>query len=188
MKRRRWFLLGAAFILGVGISRLSGGDGTWKSLTMGRWVHEKESEKWKVISGQSVVHGPGIIVVVNDAEAWKGGEVDTNRLVVHEVHLLRLVNELFAAGAEAVSINGERVTGVTAIRCVGPAIRINDTNTVPPYEVKAIGDPTVLKSSIMMMGGVVDALSLLGMKVDVKTVKGLRIEPYKGKFSVHYSR
>ncbi|MEW6200429.1 MAG: DUF881 domain-containing protein [bacterium] len=187
MRGRRWFLLGMAFVLGVCVSMWFYVDIDWSSFMATRWVKKEESRRWDVIAGRGLVYGSGIMVVIDDARVRGGGEDATARLVVHEGHLLRLVNELFAAGAEAVSVNGERITAVTAMRCVGPAIRINDTNTVPPYEVKAIGNAMVLKSSIMMMGGVVDAMSIKGMKVDVKEMKQLVIEPYRGEFSLRYT-
>jgi uncharacterized protein YlxW (UPF0749 family) len=123
--------------------------------------------------GHSSVSGPGIRVTVEDGMA--AGAAPMDRLIVHERDLLLLRNELFAAGAKAVAINGHRMVANSVIRCVGPTIRINDAHTAPPYVVEAAGDPNVLKPAITMMGGVVDLMSSEKLKVDVETVGQLTI-------------
>lgn len=94
--------------------------------------------------GAGPVVGPGITVTVDDAPA--GGE----RVI--DVDLQILVNGLWAAGAEAIQINGHRVTTLTSIRHAGEAITVNYRSLNPPYRVDAIGDqrrlqPRLLESS-----------------------------------------
>lgn len=102
-----------------------------------------------VLSGASAVHGPGVRLVVNDAkEATSGGDgsnpretsgfSDTGRL--RDRDMQRVVNGLWASGAEAVSINGQRLTALSAIRAAGDAILVDNRPLVPPYTVLAVGD------------------------------------------------
>lgn len=101
-----------------------------------------------VLSGATAVHGPGVKLVVNDAkEATTGGNgnpretadfSDTGR--VRDRDLQRVVNGLWAAGAEAVSVNGQRLTALSAIRAAGEAILVDNKPLVPPYTVLAVGD------------------------------------------------
>ncbi len=101
-----------------------------------------------VLSGAVEVHGPGIKLVVNDAkEATTGGDgdpretsgfSDTGR--VRDRDMQKVVNGLWASGAEAVSINGQRLTALSAIRAAGDAILVDNKPLVPPYTVLAVGD------------------------------------------------
>ncbi|MEU6512245.1 DUF881 domain-containing protein [Streptomyces sp. NPDC046942] len=102
-----------------------------------------------VLSGATDVHGPGVKLVVNDAkEASTGGDAtspretsgfsDTGR--VRDRDMQRVVNGLWASGAEAVSINGQRLTALSAIRAAGDAILVDNRPLVPPYTVLAVGD------------------------------------------------
>lgn len=102
-----------------------------------------------ILSGATGVHGPGVKLVVNDAkEASTGGDgtnpretsgfSDTGRL--RDRDMQRVVNGLWASGAEAVSINGQRLTALSAIRAAGDAILVDNRPLVPPYTVLAVGD------------------------------------------------
>ncbi len=92
-------------------------------------------------SGTSPVHGPGVSVVVDDAV---DAQSDRNRVL--DSDLQRLVNGLWRAGAEAISINGERLTALSAIRHAGTAITVNFTSLDRPYRVLVIGNKETLPS------------------------------------------
>ncbi|MFD5075369.1 DUF881 domain-containing protein [Streptomyces sp. NPDC058371] len=102
-----------------------------------------------ILSGATAVHGPGVKLVVNDAkEASSGGGngdpretsdfSDTGR--VRDRDMQRVVNGLWQSGAEAISINGQRLTALSAIRAAGDAILVDNKPLVPPYTVLAVGD------------------------------------------------
>lgn len=131
------------------------------------------------MAGVTQETGRGIKITLEDGTVRKGRNVPISRLIIHERDLLLMTNELFAAGAEAVSINGQRLVATSEIRCVGPAIRINGVNTVPPYIINAVGDPEVLKQTILMMGGVADYLSHENLRVDVETVEKLEVPAFR---------
>ncbi|MDP9822951.1 DUF881 domain-containing protein [Nocardioides massiliensis] len=90
-------------------------------------------------TGLVPVRGPGVKVVVDDAE---GAGSDLERVM--DVDLQKLANALWAAGAEAMAINGKRVTATTAIRQAGAAITVNYQAIRRPYVVEAIGDPDTI--------------------------------------------
>ncbi|GHF03012.1 membrane protein [Streptomyces griseoluteus] len=109
-----------------------------------------------LLSGATAVHGPGVKLVVNDAkEASSGGDgtnpresagfSDTGR--VRDRDMQRVVNGLWASGAEAVSINGQRLTALSAIRAAGDAILVDNRPLVPPYTVLAVGDGQKLSTA-----------------------------------------
>ena len=86
------------------------------------------------------LEGEGVIVHMDDsAKPVKAGE-NPNLYVIHDDDLLRVINELRAAGAEAISVNGQRLTGISEIRCAGPTLSVNNVRSSAPFEIRAIGD------------------------------------------------
>ncbi|MFG2196582.1 DUF881 domain-containing protein [Streptomyces sp. NPDC048639] len=107
----------------------------------------EKGETVALLAGATAVHGPGVKLVVNDArDAEQGGEgpregggfSDTGR--VRDRDMQRVVNGLWEAGAEAIAINGQRLTALSAIRAAGDAILVDNRPLVPPYTVLAVGD------------------------------------------------
>lgn len=107
-----------------------------------------QGELLALLSGATEVRGPGIKLTVDDAKGASTGNgngpresagfSDTGRL--RDRDMQRIVNGLWQAGAEAVSINGQRLTALSAIRAAGDAILVDNKPLVPPYEVLAVGD------------------------------------------------
>lgn len=107
-----------------------------------------QGELVSLLSGATEVRGPGIKLVVDDAKGSSTGEggkpressgfSDTGRL--RDRDMQKIVNGLWQAGAEAISINGQRLTELSAIRAAGDAILVDNRPLVPPYEVLAVGD------------------------------------------------
>ncbi|MEV1021808.1 DUF881 domain-containing protein [Streptomyces sp. NPDC050264] len=108
----------------------------------------EQGELMGVLSGAVPVHGPGVKLVVDDAKSAESGGgsgpresagfSDTGR--VRDRDMQRVVNGLWQSGAEAVSINGQRLTALSAIRAAGDAILVDNRPLVPPYTVLAVGD------------------------------------------------
>ena len=96
------------------------------------------------------------------------------------------VNELRAAGAEAISINGQRIVANTAIRCVGPVTLINTSKVSPPFIIAAIGSQSDL-SQVDMRGGMLDSLRAWGMKVEMATKEILELPPYTGSIGTTFA-
>lgn len=107
-----------------------------------------------LVTGAVSVTGPGIEVTVNDAAsvaaAGDGGNprgadtADDGRVLDQDLQVV--VNGLWAAGAEAVSINGQRLTALSAIRSAGQAVLVDYRPLAPPYRISAIGDPATLRA------------------------------------------
>jgi uncharacterized protein YlxW (UPF0749 family) len=113
-------------------------------------------DRLEVVTGAAPAQGPGIAITVDDAPGLDGpsgvnGAPRADQQVpddadgrVLDYDLQRLVNSLWAAGAEAIDINGRRLTSLTAIRAAGRAILVDYRPLSPPYVVRAIGDPDEL--------------------------------------------
>lgn len=130
----------------------------------------------QIALGLVEVKGPGIVMHLDDSElARKPGE-DKERFLVHDYDLWPVVNELRSADAEAISINGQRVVGTTAIRCVGLVLKINDAPVASPFVIKAIGDPAALSGALNAAGGVIEQFQAYKLQVKLETHKELVIE------------
>ena len=138
--------------------------------------------------GFTALAGPGVIVTLDDSKATSKAGENPNLYLIHDDDLLRVINELRAAGAEAVSINGQRLTGTSEIRCAGPTLSVNNVRSAPPYKIHAIGDPDSLEKSIKMRGGVEDTLKVWGIQIDVKKEERVEVPAYKGAASFKYAK
>lgn len=134
------------------------------------------------------VEGQGVIIKMDDStRAAKSGE-NPNVYLIHDDDVLRVINELRAAGAEAISINGQRLVATSEIRCAGPTLSVNNVRSAPPYEIRAIGEKKSLENSIKMRGGVAETLNVWGIRLEVSTADNVYIPPYKGTSKRAYSK
>lgn len=99
-------------------------------------------------AGLTAVTGPGVRIVLRDSTLRSSPSGDPNDLVIHEQDLQAVVNALWAAGAEAIAINGERITGTSAIRCVGNTLLLHGSVYSPPYRIAAVGNETALRKGL----------------------------------------
>lgn len=135
------------------------------------------------LSGLKDVKGEGIVVVVDDSDMAVSENISTESMLIHDTDLRAIVNELNAAGAEAISINGQRVLSNTAIRCVGPVIQVNGVKVAAPFSIKAIGNAKYLESALNIKGGIVDSFEVYGIKINITNEKSITISKYDGKLS-----
>lgn len=150
---------------------------------------EKQAiDELRLRAGQLPLTGPGVIVTIDDSKtASKAGD-NQNLYIIHDDDLLKVVNELRAAGAEALSINGQRLMATSEIRCAGPTLSVNNVRSAPPYEIRAIGNVETLEKALLMRGGVADTLQVWGIQIDIKTAEQVTVPAYKGMGPMQYAR
>jgi uncharacterized protein YlxW (UPF0749 family) len=139
----------------------------------------KAQQALKVRAGEVALEGPGVVVTLNDSKVQAKSGEDPNLYIIHDDDILRILNELRAAGAEALALNDERILDISEIRCAGPTVSINNTRFSPPYVISAIGDPKNLESALRLRGGVVETLKFWGISVEVEQKKKLLVPAYK---------
>lgn len=134
-----------------------------------------ELDKARILAGAPVA-GPGITVTVDDGKSGPFSPAGT-RAIVQEWDILRLVHELFASGAEAVAVNGQRWAVVSAPGKEAAAVHLR-----APYQIQAVGDPAVLMTALSMRGGVLDWLRQRGLTVSApKPSNSLHLAGYDGR-------
>lgn len=140
-------------------------------------------------AGLTELKGPGVLVTLNDSQAKVKPGDDPNFYVLHSEDVLRVLNELKAAGAEAISMDEHRVIMNTEVRCVGPTVLINKSVRLsPPFEIKAIGHADTLLNALRMKGGLVDSLKYWGIEVEVEKAAELVVPPYEGGLSFNFTQ
>jgi uncharacterized protein YlxW (UPF0749 family) len=160
---------------------------TMRQSTLGELAAELKLQK--MIAGMTPLKGPGIKVVLDDSQRNPAPGENPNLYIVHDYHLRDLVNLLWQAGAEAISINKERVVATTSIYSSGGTIMVNSTRLSPPFVVRAIGDPEALlrlisdPSTLRTLKAQVQAYALT---LTVEKSQELSLPPFLGGYPTRY--
>ena len=145
----------------------------------------EELEQVNKLLGKTDVEGTGIEIVLRP----------TNNLEISKINaddLLVIVNALKLAGAEAISINDERIINMSDIVNINTSnsynlfVKINGQRILEPYIIKAIGNQTYLESGLIGIGGYVDELKKIGHEVTIEKVNRLRINKYNDEIKTKY--
>ncbi len=143
---------------------------------------EEEVNQANMLLGKTDVTGEGIIITIENT----GGDSENEAMTVNTADLINLVNELRLAGAEAISINGERIVANSDIFDVGNFIYINGQRTTSPYEIKVIGDRKYLESALNIKGGYIDIYTLNGYNIKMESSENIVIGKYEGEMTLNY--
>ena len=152
---------------------------------------ENEIKNYNKVLGMSEVTGNGITITINDNQdiALSNWLADPNLLIVHDADLISVVNELKNAGAEAISINEQRLVTTSSIECDGNIIKVNGEKIGAPFTIKAI--PEVL-INVNRVGGYLDILKEdRYLKVTVEKMtdkKTITIPKYTGVMKFQYAQ
>lgn len=137
-----------------------------------------ELEQINLLLGKTDVEGQGIEITIKNNE-----EVDK----IQDRDLLLIVNSLKLSGAEAISINEERIINMSDIVDIGNNfIKINGQRILEPYVIRAIGDPAYLESGLIGNGGVVDTMRKIGQDVTINKQNKVKITKYNGEIKIKY--
>ncbi|MGM9561645.1 MAG: DUF881 domain-containing protein [Phascolarctobacterium sp.] len=144
-------------------------------------------ERLQLLAGTTDVEGAGIEIVLDDSNIPKKANENPNLYIIHDEDLLRVLNELRAAGAEAISINDQRIVAMSEVRCAGPTVSVNNVRSAPPYVIKAIGAPKTLTSALRLRGGVVETFEFWGIQVKIKSEDKVHIPALKAPRNFEYA-
>jgi len=148
---------------------------------------EIEIKKSNKILGLSEVKGPGVIVTLQDSKVSTSNVFSIAELLIHDIDVLSVINELKNAGAEAISINDQRIVSTTAISCDGNVITVNKVKVGTPFVIKAIGLP----ESFFVLerpGGYVEILKKYSIEASIEKSNELTIPKYSGKLELAYGK
>ncbi|MDQ7850148.1 MAG: DUF881 domain-containing protein [Armatimonadota bacterium] len=134
----------------------------------------------RALAGLTPLEGPGVVVEMRDSSRPIQPGDDPNKTILHYTDIHGVINDLWAAGAEAVAVNGERLIGRTGINCVGTTILCNTKRIAPPYTVVAIGDPARLLAQLERPGGPVEVLRAFGFPLRLQRLERVTVPAYRG--------
>jgi uncharacterized protein YlxW (UPF0749 family) len=139
-------------------------------------------DMYKMAAGVLDVKGPGIIVTIEDPPPVDGAEADVyGDIMTHFDLMLSLVNRLKEAGAEAISINGNRLVNLTEMVFAGDNVNINSNPTASPYKLLVIGDPDTMESAITIKFGIINTMrDMYNLRVSIERAEELTIARYNG--------
>ena len=151
---------------------------------------QEEIKNNNMLLGLSEVKGEGLQIVIADNNTGtlknESEALDLSSQVVHYDDLIEVINALNNAGAEAISINGQRIIQTTAITCEGNVIKINGQKVSSPFTIKAIGSQGLLYGSLTMIGGYLYILDEAGVIVETTQMDNLSVEKYSGVINYKY--
>lgn len=149
----------------------------------------EELNRARMQAGMIELTGAGVEVTLSDSKILAKPGENPNLYVLHDEDVLKVINELKAAGAQALSINGQRLMAGSEIRCIGPTILTNKSyRLTPPFIISAVGDQNNMINSLQMRGGIVEQLQFWGIQISIKKVAQLTIPAFTGDIQFSYAK
>jgi uncharacterized protein YlxW (UPF0749 family) len=145
-----------------------------------------ELNRYKAFSGMTKVSGTGVMITIDNPPKDLNLGLDKNIALDYKL-MLDLINELNSAGAEAISINEQRMVNSTEVRLAGNQVNVNTIPISPPFVIKAIGNSRTLDSAINIRFGIVQNIQEEGYYIEVKRVEVLEIPAFNGSMTFRHA-
>lgn len=146
-----------------------------------------ELDRLRMLAGLVAVKGAGVTVTLADNQHPPEGALDVNNYIIHDYDVRAITNALWLGGAEAISVNDERLVQSSAIRCVGTTVLVNSTRVGSPFVVSAVGDPDALLAALDadQDAGLLlhEYVKTLGLKVSASREDEVVVPAYRGSLS-----
>jgi uncharacterized protein YlxW (UPF0749 family) len=157
-------------------------------LQRGAGSREDELRAASLAAGLVEVRGPGVRVTLDDSDHAESPSGNVNDLVIHSQDVQGVVNALWKAGAEAISINGQRLVGTSAVLCVGNTLLLNGTVHSPPYVVLAVGANRERFEADRLVRRLRADAKAFELRFSVSREASLTVPPYRGTTSPEYAQ
>ncbi|WP_422486535.1 DUF881 domain-containing protein [Gudongella sp. DL1XJH-153] len=139
-------------------------------------------------AGYTKLKGPGIEIIMYDNLGDYTG-LNFNDYIIHDVDIMNIINDLRVAGAEAISINDQRIIATSEIKCGGPIIRVNGKSIGTPFVINVIGDPQMLMAAVSAPGTYGDTLmKIYGIGLQPYIKDQVDVPGYSGPFQFNYAK
>lgn len=145
-------------------------------------------------AGAVPVEGSALEVTLWDAPQVTegiGAEIPPDALVVHQQDIEAVMNALWAGGAEAMAVQGQRVISTSGVRCVGNVLYIHGRTYSPPYTIAAVGDPDQMERALLAEPGVrtyLEYVDAVGLGWSVRELPALELPAYAGSLTLQHAR
>jgi uncharacterized protein YlxW (UPF0749 family) len=154
---------------------------------------EEELGDNKRVLGVEDVQGEGVIITLNDATTSFEGTIEEDEFfqwarIVHNTDVMEVVNSLRTAGAEAISINEQRIMNNSEFYCWGPFLKINGVNIGAPFYISVIGNSESIKQQLFSENGYLTFLKYRGIIIDFDVRENVKIPEYIGDFKFNFAK
>lgn len=154
--------------------------------------YRNKAAKLESPTGLTALHGPGIRVTLTDApSSVDPDDVDPNLLVVHQQDIQAFVNALWVGGAEAISLQGQRLISTSGIRCVGNTVVLDGVPYSPPYVIEAIGNRASMNDEISRSPETTTYRVYVQdyqLGLEVESLDEIKLKAYGGPVSLSFAR
>lgn len=141
----------------------------------------KSLQSAKLFAGLTEAEGPGLTIFLRDSRRPVENVLDPSGGIIHDTDVLKVVNELWNAGAEAIAVNDKRVGPRSNFRCVGSTILIDSIKVATPIKIQVIGDQPTLLGAMNMPGGPLDEIRAVDPQmVEIVPVEKHRLSAFNG--------
>ena len=151
-----------------------------------------EVARQRLAAGMVALHGPGVTVTLDDSTVRSIPEnEDPANYILHDYDLRDVLNALWIAGAEAISVNGERIVSNTSLYCVGTTVICNTTRLSPPYEIQAVGESQALEASLRgssQMEKLNQRAQVYDLPIKIDQSQDVLVPAYNGSFVFKYAK
>ncbi|HZK62097.1 MAG TPA: DUF881 domain-containing protein [Anaerovoracaceae bacterium] len=148
---------------------------------------EKEKNLYGMYSGAMDLKGPGVIITIDDGVRPLFEGENINNILVHDADILIVINDLKKNGAEAISVNGERMVETSSVICSGYTVEINGVRYARPFTIRAIGDGNRISSSLIGPEGYGTSLKNWGVLFKIELSDEVFIPAYTREKNYKYS-
>lgn len=150
-----------------------------------------ELENQRELAGLVPLAGPGVTITLDDSQVKSipSGE-DPAHYIIHDYDLRDTVSLLWQSGAEAIAISGERIVASTSIYCVGSTILVNDVRLSPPYQIVALGPPSMEEAlnSPAHLQKLKQSVRQYGVGLKIASGKELQLPSFSGRFTTRFAQ
>lgn len=140
------------------------------------------------LAGLTPLEGPGVAVELQDTSRPLFPGENPNEVLLHNYDVAAVVNELWAAGAEAVAINGQRIVAITPIKSVATTVMVNSKRITPPLRIVAIGDPAQMAAYLSRPDGYLGLLWAFTFPAQVRRADRIALPAYNGPLTFAHAR
>ncbi|WP_291578730.1 DUF881 domain-containing protein [Clostridium sp. UBA6640] len=146
----------------------------------------KELNENKMILGTVPLQGEGIRITLNDSPEVNFGGNYHKSMLIHDADLVKVINELRNAGAEAIAVNDYRITYNAFGLCWGSTVNVNGIKVVAPFYITVIGNKDVMTNYLETQENHVKKLKRRKCYVEIETLDNVEIQPYNGTIKSNY--
>lgn len=145
-------------------------------------------KKYNNLLGYTELKGKGITITLKDGSSETLNQKMAMDYIVHDGDIVQVINALRNAGAEAISVNGQRIVNTSGVKCIGNVVTVNDQRIGTPFNISAIGSPEMLYGALNIPGGYISILKRAGVEVEMQKENNIIIPKYEGVYNYTYMK